>query len=168
MLLYLQTRTRRDARAEDTRRSRELIGRYRDGFIDLYGFERIKIEGTQSNLEAYAAKHMTTAYKTHAAKNSSRYLLNLMKAKLDTRSLRKQIRRRIISVEEKRDLREQLDKIGRFKKRIFNTSGYAEINHNRAVIENEFGPWFGFVLDSISPILEAIGQYEKGSHWNVH
>lgn len=66
LLRSLQTRTRRASKDEYTLRSRQLIDKYVTTFSALYRFQRINIPGTASNLEAYIAREMLTAYINNA------------------------------------------------------------------------------------------------------
>ena len=62
LLRSLQTRTRRASKDENTLWNRQLIDKYITNFCALYRFQRITIPGIASNLEAYIARQMLTAY----------------------------------------------------------------------------------------------------------
>ena len=62
LLRSFQTRTRRASKDENTLRNRQFIDKYITNFCALYRFQRITIPGIASNLEAYIARQMLTAY----------------------------------------------------------------------------------------------------------
>jgi len=66
LLRSLQTRTRKTSKDENTLRNRQLINKYITNFSALYRFQRITIPGIASNLEAYIARQMLTAYINNA------------------------------------------------------------------------------------------------------
>jgi hypothetical protein len=66
LLWSLQTRTCKTSKDENTLRNRQLINKYITNFCALYCFQRTTIPEIASNLEAYIARHMLTAYINNA------------------------------------------------------------------------------------------------------
>src|SRR5579859_1276277 len=74
LLWSLQTRTRRASKDENTLQNRQLINKYITNFCTLFRFQRITIPGIASNLEAYIARQMLTAYINNAEMQSGTHL----------------------------------------------------------------------------------------------
>src|SRR5579859_7131954 len=66
VLWSLQTRTHRASKDENMLRNRQLINKYCEEFCQLYCYQLITIPGIASNLEAYIARQMLTAYINNA------------------------------------------------------------------------------------------------------
>ena len=88
LLRSLQTRTRRASKDEYTLRSRQLIDKYVTTFSALYRFQRITIPGPASNLEAYIARQMLTAYINNAEMRTGTHFRTCLNVFFDVRSLR--------------------------------------------------------------------------------
>jgi len=88
LLRSLQTRTRRASKDENTLRNRQLIDKYITNFCTLYHFQRITIVGIASNLEAYIARQMLTAYINNAEMRTGTHFRTCLNVFFDVQSLR--------------------------------------------------------------------------------
>ena len=66
VLRSLQTRTHRASKDENTLWNRYIINKYITDFCALYHFQLVMIPGIASNLKAYIARQMLTAYINNA------------------------------------------------------------------------------------------------------
>src|SRR5579859_4485523 len=74
VLRSLQTRTHRASEDENTLRNHQLINKYCEEFCQLYRYQLITILGLASNLEAYIARQILTAYINNAEMRSGMHL----------------------------------------------------------------------------------------------
>ena len=102
LLRSLQTRTRRASKDENTLRNRQLIDKYITNFCALYRFQRITIPGIASNLEAYIARQMLTAYINNAEMRTGTRFRTCLNVFFDVRSLRSTLKRRTTTNTDKR------------------------------------------------------------------
>src|SRR5438552_2788672 len=116
LLRSLQTRTRRASKDENTLRNRQLINKYITNFCALYRFQQITIPGIASNLEAYIARQMLTAYINNAEMRTGTHFRTCLNVFFDVRSLHSTLRRRTMTTTDKRLARAYLFEIRFFKK----------------------------------------------------
>src|SRR5438552_18083258 len=115
LLRSLQTRTRRASKDENTLRNRQLIDKYITNFCTLYRFQRITIPGIASNLEAYIARQMLTAYINNAELRTGTYFRTCLNVFFDVQSLRSTLRRQITTTTDKQLSQAYLSEISSLK-----------------------------------------------------
>ena len=124
LLRSLQTRTRRASKDENTLRNRQLIDKYITNFCALYRFQRITIPGIASNLEAYIARQMLTAYINNAEMRTGTRFRTCLNVFFDVRSLRSTLRCRTTTTTDKRLACAYLSEISSFKTILTSVESY--------------------------------------------
>ena len=166
LLRFLQTRTRRISKDENTLRNRQLIDKYITDFCTLYHFQRITIPGIASNLEAYIARQMLMAYINNAEMRTGTHFRTCLNIFFDVRNLRSILRRRTTTITDKRLARAYLSEIASFKMILTSAESYNALENRideiRVLGEEYFNAFIFF-----APWLENVGDgiYRQNSLW---
>jgi hypothetical protein len=166
LLRSLQTRTRRASKDENTLRNRQLIDKYITNFCTLYHFQRITIVGIASNLEAYIARQMLTAYINNAEMRTGTHFRTCLNVFFGVRSLRSTLKRRTTTNTDKRLARAYLSEISSFKTILTSAESYnaleGRVDKIRALGEEHLEAFIFF-----APWLETVGggTYRQSSLW---
>ena len=164
VLRSLQTRTYRASKDENTLWNRQIINKYIIDFCALYRFQLVMIPGIASNLEAYIARQMLTAYINNAEMRTETHFRTCINAFFDVRSLRSTLRRRTTTTIDKRLAGTYLSEISSFKTILTSAESYnaleSRVDKIRALGE-EYLEAFMFFM----PWLETVGGgiYRKNS-----
>ena len=166
LLRSLQTRTRRASKDEYTLRSRQLIDKYITTFSALYRFQRITIPGPASNLEAYIARQMLTAYINNAEMRTGTHFRTCLNVFFDVRSLRSTLRRRTTTTTDKRLARAYLSEISSFKTLLTSAKSYNTLE-GRVDEMGAMGEEYLSAFIFFAPWLETVGggKYRQNSVW---
>ena len=166
LLRSLQTRTRRASKDEYTLRSRQLIDKYITTFSALYRFQRITIPGPASNLEAYIARQMLTAYINNAEMRTGTHFRRCLNMFFDVRSLRSTLRRRTTTTTDKRLARAYLSEISSFKTLLTSAKSYSTLE-GRVDEMGAMGEEYLSAFIFFAPWLETVGggKYRQNSVW---
>ena len=166
LLRSLQTRTRRASKDENTLRNRQLIDKYITNFCTLYHFQRITIVGIASNLEAYIARQMLTAYINNAEMRTGTHFRTCLNVFFDVRSLRSTLKRRTTTNTAKRLARAYLSEISSFKTILTSAESYNALE-GRVDQIRALGEEYIEVFIFFAPWLETVGggTYRSHSVW---
>ncbi len=166
LLRSLQTRTRRASKNGNTLMNRQLIDKYIINFCALYQFQQITIPGIASNLEAYIARQMLTAYINNAEMRTGTCFRTCLNVFFDVQSLRSTLRRQTTTTTDKQLARAYLSEISSFKTILTSAKSYdaleGRVNEIRALGEEYLEAFIFF-----APWLETVGggTYRKSSVW---
>src|SRR5579859_4582883 len=166
LLWSLQTRTRRASKDENTLRKRQLIDKYMTNCCALFRFQRITVPGIASNLEAYIARQMLTAYINNAEMRSGTHLRSCLNIFFDVPALQSTLRRQTTMTTDKQLAHAYLPDISSFKTILLSTESYdaleGRVNEIQALGEEYFN---AFIF--LAPWLEIVsgGTYRKASLW---
>src|SRR5579859_8100846 len=165
-LRSLQTRTHRASKGENTLRNRQLINKYWEEFCQLYRYQLIMILGIASNLEAYIARQMLTAYINNAEMRTGTHFRTCVNVFFDVRSLHSALRSRTMTTTDKRLARAYLSEISSFKTILTSAESCnaleGRVDKIRALGEEYLEAFIFFV-----PWLETVGggTYREASLW---
>jgi len=156
LLRSLQTRTRRASKNGNTLMNRQLIDKYIINFCALYQFQQITIPGIASNLEAYIARQMLTAYINNAEMRTGTCFRTCLNVFFDVQSLRSTLRRQTTTTTDKQLARAYLSEISSFKTILTSAKSYdaleGRVNEIRALGEEYLEAFIFF-----APWLETVG-----------
>ena len=156
VLRSLQTRTRRLSKDGNTLRNRQLINQYHGQFCQLYRFQQITIPGTATNLEAYIARQMLTAYLNNAEMRTGTHLRSCLNIFFNVRSLRSTLRRRTATDLDKQLARAYLRDISLFKTILSSNQSYNALEGRVHEIQ-ELGEEYFDAFEFFAPWLEIVG-----------
>src|SRR5579859_4813151 len=166
VLRSLQTLTHRASKDENTLRNRQLINKYCEEFCQLYRYQLITIPGIASNLEAYIARQILTAYINNAEMRTGTHFRTCVNVFFDVRSLRSTLRSRTTTTTNKRLARAYLSEISSFKTILTSAESYnaleGRVDKIRALGEEYLEAFIFF-----APWLEMVGggTYREASLW---
>ena len=124
LLPSLQTRTHRASKDENTLRNRQLIDKYITNLCALSRFQQITILGIASNVEAYIARQMLTAYINNAEMRSGTHLQSCLNFFFDVRALQSTLRCQTTMTADKQLAHAYLADISSFKTILSSTESY--------------------------------------------
>src|SRR5579859_7806399 len=101
-----------------------MINKYCEEFCQLYRYQLITIPGIASNLEAYIARQILTAYINNAEMRSGTHLRSCLNIFFDVRALRSTLQCQTTTTADKQLARAYLADISSFKMILSSTESY--------------------------------------------